>query len=77
MVLKILKWYDYWNLLIILLRKCEIIFKKCIDLVKLSHSPEKIVLSEIQYDENEFPNCHSLDQQILKRFIRLRLNIYA
>ena len=32
-------------------------------------------LSEIQYDENEFPN--SLNQQIFKRYVKLRLNIYA
>ena len=32
-------------------------------------------LSEIQYDENEFPN--SLDQQILKHYLKLHLNIYA
>ena len=32
-------------------------------------------LLEIQYDKNDFPN--SLDQQILKRYITLRVNIYV
>ena len=26
-------------------------------------------LSEIQCDENEFPNCHSLNRQFLKRYV--------
>ena len=32
-------------------------------------------LSKIEYNENEFPN--SLDQEILKHYITLRVNIYA
>ena len=34
-------------------------------------------LSEIQYTGNEFPNSHSLDQQILKCYVKLCLNIHV
>lgn len=62
-----------------LLQKCEISFRNCIGKLKFCNSPKTLILSAIQnnVNVNEYPKCHSLDQDILKRYIKLRLNIFA
>ena len=60
-----------------LLIKCEIIFRNKINYYKNHVAPEKLILNEVEYEKEQFPHCHIQVENILERYIKLRLHIFA
>ena len=60
-----------------LLRRCEVIFRSYISEVFNSLNPQDKIISLVQYEAKEFPECHHLENAVLRRYVKLRLNIHA
>ena len=60
-----------------LLRRCEVIFRSYISEFFNCLNPQDKIISLVQYEAKEFPECHHLENAVLRRYVKLRLNIHA
>lgn len=60
-----------------LIRKCEVVFRSTIQECVRKSSPECQIVQQIEIDDDEFPKCHTLAKSIIRRYVGLRLNVYA
>ena len=60
-----------------LLQKCEITIRSFAKEFIRCSNPETRILNIIDYNVSDFPECHHLKQAIFKRYIKLRLNVFA
>ena len=60
-----------------LLRRCEVIFRSYISEFFNGLNPQDKIISLVQYEAKEFPECHHLENAVLRRYVKLRLNIHA
>ena len=45
--------------------------------IKNHIAQEKLILNEVEYEKEQFPHCHIQVGNILERYIKLRLNVFA
>ena len=60
-----------------LLHQTEIVFRNEVNNVIRSICPEERIIALCKYDMAIFPQCHILVEAILRRYVKLRFNIYA
>lgn len=60
-----------------ILHQTEIVFRNEVNNVIRSICPEERIIALCKYDMAIFPQCHVLIETILRRYVKLRFNIYA